>query len=240
MRSNLHPDFSSRASDLELMDDLNCSGEVVIQTLHELDIINRWLGGNRVTLDAVAFLLKKSTGHTVTIADLGCGSGDMLKRIAEYGRRHGISMRLTGIDANPNIIAFARAHSLEYPEIQWEAIDVMSPAFREQKFDVVIGTLFFHHFDQHALQSLMKSLIQQVNIGIIINDIHRHWLAYHSIKYITRLFSSSRMVQYDAPLSVRRAFVKEDWISLFASCGIIRYFIRWKWAFRWKIIIHAG
>ena len=39
------------------MDDLNCSGKVVDRTLRELDFINKWLGGDQVTLDAVDKLL---------------------------------------------------------------------------------------------------------------------------------------------------------------------------------------
>ena len=41
------------------MDDLTCSGEVVEQTLRELDFINKWLGGDQVTLDAVNRLIDR-------------------------------------------------------------------------------------------------------------------------------------------------------------------------------------
>ena len=35
------------------MDDLDCEGEVLEQTLKELKTINRWLGGNHVTTDGI-------------------------------------------------------------------------------------------------------------------------------------------------------------------------------------------
>ena len=41
------PDFSKRSNDEEIMDDLNCAGHVLDQTLRELEIINKWLGGNQ-------------------------------------------------------------------------------------------------------------------------------------------------------------------------------------------------
>jgi len=52
------PDFSKRSDDVEIMDDLACAGEVVNQTLREIENINRLLGGNYVTVDGV----KKALG----------------------------------------------------------------------------------------------------------------------------------------------------------------------------------
>lgn len=236
------PDFSNRSIELEIMDDLNCAGEVVDQTLRELEIINRWLGGNRVTMHAVTKMLKqveKKSEVPISIADLGCGSGDMLKRIADLGRRQGLSMQLTGIDANPHIIAIARKNCAAYPEISFEAVDVLGNDFRQRKFDIIMGTLFFHHFDDIALVALLTEIKKQAAWGVIINDIHRHWLAYHSIRLLTKLFSRSEMVKFDAPLSVLRAFNRQELESLLSLSGIRTFNIQWKWAFRWEISIHT-
>jgi SAM-dependent methyltransferase len=96
--------FAQRSAEIEIMDDLDCQGPVVDQTLRELEFINRWLGGNAVTLQGVQQLIHDHSGK-ISIADLGCGGGDMLKLIAEFGRRKGIPMQLTGIDANPHAAA---------------------------------------------------------------------------------------------------------------------------------------
>lgn len=236
------PDFSRRSTELEIMDDLNCAGEVVDQTLRELEIINRWLGGNRLTMHAVTKMLKQAknkTGAPVSIADLGCGGGNILKRIADLGRRHGLPMQLTGIDANPHIIAVAKKNCSAYPEITFEAIDVLGNDFRQRKFDIIIGTLFFHHFSDNTLVALFTRIKEQATLGIIINDIHRHWLAYHSIRLLTQLFSRSDMVKFDAPLSVLRAFNRYELEVLLSQSGIRTYQIQWKWAFRWEIRIRT-
>ncbi|MFN5432860.1 MAG: SAM-dependent methyltransferase, partial [Cyclobacteriaceae bacterium] len=71
-------DFTHRSTGIEIMDDLACRGEVVDQTLRELDFINHWLGGNAVTLNGLRSLWKTiPKNHRITIADLGCGSGEM-------------------------------------------------------------------------------------------------------------------------------------------------------------------
>lgn len=233
------PSFAYRSNDIEIMDDLNCAGEVVDQTLRELETINTLLGGNHVTISGIKRLLSKKSFANVTIADLGCGGGDILKLIALMGRKRGLKFDLTGIDANPNIIAFARKNSEGFPEINYEVNNIFSSDFRAKKYDLILATLFMHHFTEDQLVEVFKSLKTQAAIGIVINDIHRHWLAFYSIRLLTKLFSKSKMVKYDAPLSVLRAFKKSELQSILQKAGIESYQLKWKWAFRWQLIIPA-
>ncbi len=231
--------FRQRSVDPELMDDLNCNGAVVDQTLRELDTINRLLGGNDVTLEGVGRLMEGRTGKTV-VADMGCGSGDMAMRIVNWSRKKGWDMQVVGFDANPHIINFAREHTKAFKGASFEVMNVLSEEFSRKKFDVMVATLFMHHFTREQLVSLLKSMKQQTRIGFVINDIHRHFLAYHSIRILTYIFSKSDMVRYDAPLSVRRAFKRKELEELLDLAGIADYTIRWKWAFRWQVVVELG
>ena len=232
------PDFSKRSDQTEIMDDLNCSGEVVHQTLRELETINFLLGGNYVTINGISQLLENhNLMKPISVADLGCGGGDILKLIRHWALRQGYHLQLTGIDANRTIVAYARAHTSGHPIIHFETLDILSEEFQERQFDILVGTLFFHHFTSEQLQTFFRRIKEKTRIGIVINDIHRHWLAYYSIKWLTQLFSRSVMVKYDAPLSVLRSFKKKEWIEILENAGIKNYTIRWMWAFRWQIVI---
>lgn len=222
------------------MDDLTYEGPVIIRTLKELEIINTWLGGNAVTIHALNQLLARKTiipGQTLHIADLGCGGGDMLKIVSKWAKKKGIKTRLTGYDANPYIIEFARKHADSYPEIEFKALDVLSEAFNEETFDIVLCTLFCHHFEDEVLNRLLSRLKSQTRLAIVINDIHRHWFAYHSIKWLTGIFSRSEMVKYDAKLSVLRAFRRKELKNIIHNSGFSSFEIRWKWAFRFQAIL---
>jgi 2-polyprenyl-3-methyl-5-hydroxy-6-metoxy-1,4-benzoquinol methylase len=231
--------FQKRSNQIEIMDDLLCDGEVVHQTLRELEIINRLLGGNYVTVSGVKKLLANKSLKEISIADLGCGGGDILKLISNWGKSNHFEFQLIGIDANPHIIEFAKANSKEYPSIEYKSINVFSDSFKALSFDIVVATLFTHHFSDAELVQLIKTLKSQTNIGIVINDIHRHWFAYHSIRLLTKFFSKSAMVKYDAPLSVLRAFKKRELISVLAQAGVEKYSLKWKWAFRWQLVIEC-
>ncbi|MFM9838134.1 MAG: methyltransferase domain-containing protein [Cyclobacteriaceae bacterium] len=232
--------FKHRSTGIEIMDDLDCQGEVVDQTLRELDFINHWLGGNAVTLNGLHSLWKRITkNQKISIVDLGCGSGEMLRLIAKLASKEGRQVDLIGMDANQNITSYAQKHSTGFENIQIEATNIFSDEFRKRKFDIVLGTLFLHHFTEDELIGIFSSLKNQANHGIIINDIHRHPLAYYSIKFLTRLFSKSAMVKFDAPLSVLRAFKKEELKKILQKAGIEKYQLKWKWAFRWQLVISS-
>lgn len=232
-------DLSHRSSEEEIMDDLESSGPIISQTLKELETINTLLGGNYVTLNGLDTLLNgEGKERTFTVADLGCGGGDILRLIADWGDRKKYSLQLIGFDANPNIITYAEAHTPE-PNIRYQSINIFSPEFKQQKFDVVVSTLFFHHFSSEQLAIFFEQLKKQVAVGIVINDLHRHWFAYYSIKWLTKLFSKSPMVVHDAPLSVARAFRKRELVEILEKAGLTNFTIRWMWAFRWQVIIRV-
>ncbi|MGC3948318.1 MAG: 3-oxoacyl-[acyl-carrier-protein] synthase III C-terminal domain-containing protein [Chryseolinea sp.] len=78
--------FSTRSTDPEIMDDLKYAGSMMDQTLKELEVINRWLGGNDVTLRALSQIVEGKAHKSLDIADLGCGRGDMLRHIPALGQ----------------------------------------------------------------------------------------------------------------------------------------------------------
>lgn len=222
----------TRSAEPEIMDDLDCHGEVVDRTLRELEVINRLLGGDHVTVDGIKRLIKKE--NEVSIGDFGCGGGDLAKKmVASFPRT---KVRVEGIDANPHIIEFARKNCSTFSNITFKVLDVFSNA---TQYDIITATLFVHHFTDEQLVALLKSMKQHARLGVVINDIHRHSLSYHSIKWLTSLFSRSAMVKFDAPLSVRRAFKRRELADILRKAGITNYELNWKWAFRWQLIIYS-
>ncbi|SIO08495.1 methyltransferase domain-containing protein [Algoriphagus halophilus] len=229
--------FSQRSYEKELMDNLDCGGEELNHTLNELKTINKWLGGNYVTTSGIAKLVKLKPQETYEVADIGCGGGDMIKVMADWSRSQKNRFKFIGIDANRNIIDLALVRLSNESEITFEVQNVFEPGFSDCKVDITTCTLFTHHFTDQELIDLLKSLREKSRVGIVINDLHRHWFAYYSIKVLTRLFSKSKMVQNDAPLSVLRSFSKRDWERILNSAQLKNFEISWHWAFRWQVLV---
>ena len=237
--------FKQRATQAELMDDLNLSNEALRRNLDELEIINKWLGGNAVVTNALNKILSKDKSKTISgsplkIADLGCGGGDILREVANWAKQKKITVNLTGIDANSFMVEYATQKCAHFPNIQVLQENIFASEFKQRKFDIIICSLFCHHFTDKQLVQLFRQLYQQVRVAVIINDLHRHPLAYYSIKWLTKLFSRSYLVRNDAPLSVLRAFRKSEIQVILAAAGITNYTLRWLWAFRWQIILHQN
>lgn len=219
------------------MDDLAYSGEEMRKTLDELEIINTRLGGYKVVLNALDQLATRHKGRTLHIADIGCGGGDTLKNMARWAKHQKVPVLLTGIDANDYIVQYARKECQGYPNIEVKQFDVFSEGFAREAYDITVCSLFCHHFTDKQLVRMFRQLYQQSRLGVIINDLHRHWFAYYSIKYITALFSNSVLVRNDAPLSVSRAFKRDEIQQLVKQAGISKYSLRWMWAFRWQLLL---
>ena len=230
-------DLTYRSNQSEIMDDFSQSGEVINQTLKELDSINTLLGGNAVSISGINQLLTNQSSNEFRIADIGCGGGDLMVQINDWAVKKKLKLNFLGVDANPSIIEYASTNTSEFKNIQYADLNIFSEAFKEMKFDVVHCSLFAHHFSQDELIRLLKQLMSQVKVGIVINDLHRHWISYFFTKWIIRTLSKSEMVRYDSVVSVARSFKKKDLLEVLDEAGISNYSLNWKWAFRWQLVI---
>ncbi len=227
--------LSIRSQLPEDMDQANAPIEAIEQSLREIEVINKWLGGYNVILNALEQL--PWPDRTMTIMDLGSGGGDTLRAIAAWAIKNNRSVKLIGVDRNSIMTEYAAARSTTFPNIDYITMSVFDARLLDMKADITMNSLFCHHFDNDELVNLVRTMHRIASHSVIINDLDRHWLAYYSIKALTTIFSKTDMVKYDAPLSVARSLNRNEWKTILQQSGIINYSMRWKWAWRWQIII---
>ena len=226
--------FKVRSYKKELLDGDAIPFEDIKKNLQELNTINDLLGGHRITLKGIQALLKNQTfSKPFYVVEIGCGGGDNLRVIKAWANNKGISLQLTGVDYNKECIAFAQQQPSN-TGIEFIYSDYRTVAFSQEPH-IIFSSLFCHHFTNDDLIQQLQWMNLHSTIGFFINDLHRHSLAYYSIKLLTKGFSKSYLVKNDAPLSVKRGFVKTDWRQLFSEAGITNYKCSWQWAFRWLI-----
>ncbi len=219
-----------------MMDDFSLDHTIIDPIMDELEAVNKLLGGYGVFLNAFK---KIGIRDGMSISDWGCGGGDSLRVIAGWARKRRLNLSLIGVDATASAIEYAQKHSAEYPEISYIKSDVMSDELVSGQFDIVISSLFTHHFENESWIKLIKKMSGCARKAVIINDLHRHWFAYHSIGILTQIFSKSVMVKHDSKVSVLRSFKRKELEQLLERAGIKKFSICWMWAFRWQVIIYS-
>jgi ubiquinone/menaquinone biosynthesis C-methylase UbiE len=194
--------FSQRSKQSELMDDLKRPDREFDQAYRELEVINRRLGGIR----AIERVLPNRSG--LLMLDVAAGGCDVSEALLKKREA-----RIVTLDINPKGFRFARR--------SWPVIgDAMDLPFPDRTFDVVMASLFFHHLSNDQCVQALANMWRVSQKLVIVNDLHRHPVAYFSIRMLAQQFSKSAMVRHDGPVSVLRAFKPHELLQFAKRAGI--------------------
>lgn len=219
-----------RSNAPEWMDDLQMEGPQLRSTLKTLARINAFLGGDSVTLKGVLQLAHSHKGlKDLHIIDLGCGEGSQLRLLARYSRKKNLNWRFSGVDANADCIEFARERSENYPEIEYLQADVFK--WDMPACDIVLATLFMHHFTDQQIVEMVQSGKPKLSIGWVVNDLHRSRISY-LLFWMLGLFIRNKMIRHDGLLSIKKGFKKEELYNLSDTLKMSST-VSWHWAFRY-------
>lgn len=168
---------------------------------------------------------KSSTGHwegfaqskdscpckrsvNLLMLDVAAGACDVSEALIEK-----LPCRIVTLDLN--------ARGLKLADKSWPVVgDALALPFRDGTFDVVMASLFFHHLSDDNCVQVLSQMWRIAKQRILINDLHRHAVAYFSIRALTALFSKSRMVRHDGPVSVLRAFRSSELLEIARRAGV--------------------
>lgn len=228
----------NRTDNPEIMDDFALESDTLKEALDKIAQINQFLGGNQLTLKGVQKLLKNvSSSSLITIVDVGCGNGDMLRRLADFGFQNNLNLELIGVDANKFTVNYAIESSVNYPNIKYRCEDVFSKPFSELNYDIILCTLTLHHFKNNEIIELLTLFNEKSKLGFVINDLHRNVLAYRLFQVVCFVFRMNKMSKEDGLTSILRGFKKGELIAFSKKLGFKKYSVQWKWAFRYQWIV---
>lgn len=227
-----------RSSQEEIMDDFGFQGQEMRNLLKDLERVNTWLGGNKITLNGLTTLLKDLPKEQVyTVVDLGCGDGELLRKCHDRAKEEGYQLKLIGIDANEHILETARERSADYQNITYQKLDVTSSKALWPEMDIVLSTLFLHHFSSEEISALLEKLLTETKVGVVINDLERSRIAFWLFQLFSRSFLRTKTAKFDGLVSIARGFKRKELINLSEQQQGISSTIRWKWAFRYQWIL---
>lgn len=230
------PDFRHRSRDRELMDGPDVAMADFAACMADLARVNTLTLARRPTLAFVDRALRLTPcNRPLAILDVGFGGGDMLRVIAEFLARRGRPARLIGIDINPRGAAAARAMTPPSVAIEYRTGD--AAAWRhDEPVDLVISSLVAHHMEDGEIRDFLRWMEATARRGWLVNDLHRHWCAWHGFRLLAAAMRWHPFVRHDGPLSIARAFRRQDWETLLEQAdlaGDAR--IAWWFPFRYCI-----
>ncbi len=226
-------DFRRRSEERELMDADDAPEEELRATFRELAVINRRLGGHAASLGALNVLTPPGTKR-LRILDVGCGDGEAASVILSWAEARGIEAEVHGIDLSDASVGLASERRRRGLTFSHDDLFALGAA---DAYDLVHASLMLHHSPGDTAERALKAMHERARLGVAVNDLHRHPLAYHGIKGLTAVFSGNRLIRHDAPLSVLRGFSRSELEGLCRRAGLPRPDLRWRWAFRWQMAV---
>lgn len=229
-----------RSTQEELMDDFSLQGEALQEVLDDLEIVNKYLGGNEITIDGLQKMLTKcSKDKRITIVDYGCGDGGFLLSCAAYLKKHNWKFNLIGVDANVHIIESAKKNCKTIKECTFMQANVFDTD-QLPEADIALCTLFLHHFKDELIINLLNNIASKTKVGIVVNDLQRNKTALILFKAFSAVFMKSKIAKFDGAVSIARSFIKEDVQRISEKIENTTIELASKWAFRWQWLIFTN
>jgi len=216
-------DFSRRA-ELEEQMDGPCSYEELRACLRDLAIVNRLTLAHRPTMSWLESLFSptsqdRDAGHPIKLVDVGCGYGDLLRKIERWTGERGVRMELIGVDVNANAVRAAREAIPAASRIQWVEGEACA-CTEAQDADIVTVSTVTHHLSEDEIVRLLQWMERTTRLGWIVTDLHRMPAPYRIFSVAARGPWWHRFIRPDGLVSIRRSFVEEDWLRMCAAAGL--------------------
>jgi hypothetical protein len=171
----------------ELLDSLPPDHPDARHSRRDLRVINAVMGNHRWLARTLAGVLRDGE----RVLELGAGSGELGRRLADAGRV------VDGLDLVPRPPDWPAGGA-------WHAADLL--AFDGYgRCDAVIGNLIFHHFSDDQLAALGRALCGSVRI-IVACEPARSRFSQRLFALFAPLFRANRVTLHDAHVSIAAGF----------------------------------
>ncbi len=198
--------FKTRSLKLERIDTGDYTPEEYDRFLQEIRIVNRFAGDNRALKKTLLKEIETENLQSFSVLDVGAGSGELLRVIANFARQQKRKANLFGLELNKRSAEAILEESKDFNEIKAVRGDALNLPFADNSFDYTICSLFTHHLRDKQIVETLREMRRVSSRQIFIIDLHRHRAAYALYKVFCVTFRISRLVREDGLLSILRSF----------------------------------
>ncbi len=211
--------FDKRATEPERIDTGDYTPEEYQTFLREIAFINRHFGDGRALKKTLLREIEDKDLRSFSVLDVGCGSGELLRMIAEYADSTNRRAMLVGIDLNPISSSTTHTESADFRAISSVQGDAFQLPFADNAFDYAISSLFFHHLTDDQIPIGLQEMSRVARHGIVVIDLHRDVVPFIGYKLLCAAFRISPLVRQDGSLSIRKGFKRTDMETIADKAG---------------------
>jgi 2-polyprenyl-3-methyl-5-hydroxy-6-metoxy-1,4-benzoquinol methylase len=188
---------------LEMMDRPQPVSAELERDLKRIRQLNRWFGSYRL----ISLFMRRwiVPGAQMRVVDLATGSGDIPRLLVDHARRIGAQIEIDAVDQQAATLEIARSLSAEYPEISYNAANVLEWDCA-QGYDMVLCSLVLHHFSDDDAARLLRRCRELSKRFVLVSDLRRGLLLWTGVYILTAFIFREPMTRFDARLSAQRAF----------------------------------
>lgn len=202
---------------VETLDDPRTDDAVVVASLRDIARINRMFGGARAAVGRLdEFLERAPRGATLTLLDVGTGTGDLPRAAARRARARGITLRLVGLERHPAAARAARAGG----DLAAIIADGGRLPLRSRSVDLVLCAKLLHHLPGAPGTRLLAEMDRVARLGVVVADIHRSAFAAAGIWLASFPLGFHPNTRHDSVISVFRGFRPAELRSACAAARV--------------------
>jgi ubiquinone/menaquinone biosynthesis C-methylase UbiE len=199
-------DFQKRSLKPERIDTGDYTPEEYDRFLYDIRLVNRFAGDARALKKSLLREIKREDLRQFSVLDVGAGSGELLRTIAEFARRTKRKTQLFGLELNARSAESILEESKNFGEIKSVRGTALTLPFADNSFDYTICSLFTHHFGDADIIKILTEMSRVSRRKIFVIDLHRHPAAYFFYQIFCAAFRISPLVVEDGSLSILKSF----------------------------------
>jgi len=185
----------SRSVQPEILDGLPQDSRAARASRRDLSVINRLLGST----GWFRRVLRETYRPDENVLEIGAGAGDLASALSS------VVANVAGLDLG--------RRPLKWPaQAQWFETNIFDFSGWAE-YPIVIGNLFFHHFDQAGLAALGAHLNKHARVIIASEPLRVHRSQY-LFSLLCPLINAHPVTRYDGRVSIAAGFRREELPSL--------------------------